>query len=85
MEVTAYVASTIGEQRDILVLSYFLLIQPSIQTHGMVQGMLMMDFLSLANQIGKAPTVMPVGLLYLPTGIVVIESIRLPVALNLHT
>lgn len=51
----------------------------------MVQAMLMMGFLTLAKQIGKAPTVMPVDLVYLPTGIVIIQSIRLPVGINLHT
>lgn len=51
----------------------------------MVQGMLMTDFLSLANQIAKGPTVMPVGLVYLPTHIVIIQSIRFPVDINLHT
>lgn len=63
----------------------FLLIQPSIPTHRMVQAMLMMGFLSLANQFGKSQTVMPVGLIYLPIGIVIIQSIRLAVDINLHT
>lgn len=46
--------------------------------------MLRMDFLTSTNQIRKAPTVVPVGVMYVPTAVVILKPIRLPIDINLH-